>query len=138
MIDFKATTFPFISFIKLEEGGSTPLVDSTLYKQFIRILLYLTHSRQVLYYDMSIATRYMQDPHEMHWKETKCILHYVQDTREFGIHYSSGARLDMTGFTNLDWASDSTDRNIHQYLCSCWDLDLSIVQGRRKYLFLPL
>ena len=77
MTDCKAISFPFLYGIRLEEGGSTPLVDSTLYKQFIRILLYLTHSRQVLYYDMSIATRYMQDPHEMHWKATKCILRYV-------------------------------------------------------------
>ena len=32
MEDCKAAPFPFLSNIRLEEGGSTPLVDNTLYR----------------------------------------------------------------------------------------------------------
>ena len=32
------------------------------------------------------------------------------NTREFGIHYSLGAQLDMVGFTNSEWDGDSNDR----------------------------
>ena len=45
MEDCKETPFPLLSGIRLEEGGSTPLVENTLFKQLIGILLYLTHSR---------------------------------------------------------------------------------------------
>ena len=77
MQDCKATPCPFLSGIMLEEGGSTPLVDNTLYRQLIGSILYLTHWRLDMSYAVSDASRYMQEPHEMQWKETKRILHYV-------------------------------------------------------------
>ena len=51
----------------------------------------------------------MQEPHELHWRESKHILHYVQGTREFGTHYSTGTRLDLVGFIDLDRDGDNTD-----------------------------
>ena len=66
MTDCKATSFCFLSGIKLEEGGSTPLVDSTLYKQLIGSLLSLTYSRRDLSYAMNVVSRFMQEPHELH------------------------------------------------------------------------
>ena len=110
MTDCKETPFPFLSSIRLEDTGSTQLVDSTLYKYLIGDLLYLTHSRKYLSYDVSVVSKYMQDLHELHWKETNHILHYVQGTREFGIHYSMSAKIDLIDFTNSNQAGDSTDR----------------------------
>ena len=46
----------------------------------------------------------------MHWKEARCILNYVQGTREFGIHYSSSAQLYLISFTVSDWDGDNTDK----------------------------
>ena len=57
--DCEETPCPFLSGIRLEEGGSTPLVDNTLYRQLIGILLYLTHSRPDISYDVSATSRYM-------------------------------------------------------------------------------
>ena len=91
MNDFKATSFPFPFGIILEEGGSTSMVDSTLYRQLIGSLLYLTLSRPDLSYVVSVVARFMQEPHELHWKEEKMILHYLQGTKDYGIHYIAGA-----------------------------------------------
>ena len=110
MEDCKAAPCPFLRGIKLEEGGSIPLVDNTLYRQLIGILLYLTHSRLDISYAMSVAAIYMQEPHEMNSKEANRILHYVQGTIGYGIHYVVGAQLDLTGFTDSDWARDGNDR----------------------------
>ena len=87
----KESPCPFLSSTRLEEGGSTPLVDSTLYRHLIGSILYLTHSRPDIFYVVSITTRYMHEPHELHWKEINRVLHYVQGTRDYGIHYAAGA-----------------------------------------------
>ena len=79
------------------------MIDNTLYRQLIGSLLYLTHSRPYISYVVSVVSRYMKEPHELHWKETKRILHHVQGTRDYGINYAAGAQLDLIGFTDLDW-----------------------------------
>ena len=78
------------------------MVDNTFFRQLIGSLLYLTHSRPDISYAVSVASRYMQEPHELHWKAAKRILYYVQGTIDYGIHYAVGAQLDLIGFTDLD------------------------------------
>ena len=80
MVYCNAAPFPFLSGISLEEGNSTPEVDSTVYGKLTGILLYLTHSRPDICYAMSAVSRYMQQSHELHWREAKRILWYVQGT----------------------------------------------------------
>jgi hypothetical protein len=77
MIDFKFDPTPFLSVFKLEDSGETLLVDRKLYIQLVGSLLYLTHSRPDLSYAVGIVSRFIQEPHEIHWKDTKCILRYI-------------------------------------------------------------
>lgn len=48
----------------------------------------------------------MQEPHELHWKAAKWILHYVRGTYTDGIHYHGGVDIDLIGLIDSDWASD--------------------------------
>ena len=41
----KPSKTPFLSRVKLEEAGSSPMVDSALYRQMIGCLLYFTHTQ---------------------------------------------------------------------------------------------
>jgi hypothetical protein len=77
MTDYKSAPTRFLSGVKLEDGEETPLVDNTLYIQLVGSLLYLTHSRPNLSYVVGAVSRFMQEPHELHWKAAKCILRYV-------------------------------------------------------------
>ena len=61
-------------------------------------------------FDVHLVARYMQTPHESHWKEDKRILRYVRGTVQFEIHYSSGGTPLLVGFTDSDWADDLDDR----------------------------
>jgi hypothetical protein len=72
-------------------------------------LLYLTHSIPDLSYAVGAVSRFMQEPHELHWKAAKCILRYVQGTNTFRIHYSVDSTLYLIGFTDSNWAGDSID-----------------------------
>ena len=80
MDECKATPFPFLSRINLEEGKSTPPMDCTIYRQLIGSLLYLTHSQPDICYAMNVVSRYMQQPRDLHWKAAKRILQYIQGT----------------------------------------------------------
>ena len=106
----KPSKTPFLSRVKLEEVGSSPMVNNTLYRQLIGCLLYLTHTRPELSYAVSVASRYMDQPHEIHWRASKRILNFVQGTRTHGIFYKEKSDLELVGFINSDWAGDNTDQ----------------------------
>jgi hypothetical protein len=74
MTDCKSSLTPFIPGVRLEDGRDTPLVDITLYRQLVGSLLYLTHSRPNLSYAVGVVSRFMKEPHELHWKVPKHIL----------------------------------------------------------------
>jgi hypothetical protein len=109
MTECKSAPTPFLSRVKLEDGRDTPLVDNTLYRQLVGIFLYLTHSRSDLSYAVGAVSRFMQEPHQLHWKTAKCILRYVYGTITFGIHYIEYSTLELIGFTNSHWAGDNID-----------------------------
>jgi hypothetical protein len=69
----------------------------------------------------------MQEPHDLHWKDSERIFIYVQGTMSYGIHYVVGCALDLIGFTDLDWSGDGIDhKSTSRYTLSlglgpiCW------------------
>ncbi|XP_059067900.1 secreted RxLR effector protein 161-like [Cryptomeria japonica] len=64
-----------------------------------------------------MVSRFMQEPHESHWKVAKLILHYIQGTHSYGIHYASDVDIDLVGYTDSDWVSDSLDRKSTSKYC---------------------
>ena len=59
---------------------------------------------------MNSVSIYMQQPHDIHWKEAKRILQYIQGTRTYGIHYAADFELELVGYTDSNWTGDSIDR----------------------------
>ena len=53
----------------------------------------------------------MDKAHEIHWRVAKRIANFFQGTRTHGIFYKAKYDLDLIGFTDNDWAGDSTDKN---------------------------
>ena len=108
MTECNPATSPFLSGIEFQDAGTTPLVDSTLYWQLVGSLLYLTHTRPDISFSIGVCSRYMQEPHELHWKAAKRILRYVKGTPSFGIFYAADCPLSQIGCTDSDWADDGT------------------------------
>ena len=53
MDGYKASPFPFLSGISLEEGKNTPPMDCTIYRQLIGSLLCLTQSQPDIFSAMN-------------------------------------------------------------------------------------
>ena len=96
--------------VKLEEAGSSPMVNNTLYKKLIGCFIYITHTQTDIYYPVSVASRYMDQPHEIHWIAAKRILNFVRGTRTHGIFYKKKSGLDLIGFTDSDWVGNNIDQ----------------------------
>ena len=109
MAECKASKSPFLYGIKLYEFGNSPMVDITLYRKLVGNFLYLTHTRPNFSYDVSVVARHMHQTHEIHWKEDKIILQYVQGTKNLWLHFTTSSSLQLAGFSDSDWARDPTD-----------------------------
>ena len=101
---------PFLSGVKLEETGSSPMVNNTLYRNLIGCLLYLTQNLPELCYEVSVASRYMDQHYEIHWREAKRILNFVQGIRTHGIFYKAKYDFELVGFTDSDWEGVNIDQ----------------------------
>lgn len=72
--------------------------------------MYLTETRPNIMYIVSLLSRYIEHPTELHLLVTKRILRCLQGTSKFGIFYRKGEKSELLGFTNSDYAMDSDDR----------------------------
>lgn len=61
-------------------------------------------------YVVSIISRYMEFPKEMHLLAAKRILQYLKGTVEFGLFYKRERKSDLFGFTDSDYAGDLDDK----------------------------
>ena len=87
-------------------------MDCTIYRQLIGSLLYLTHSRHDICYAMNAVSIYMHQPYDIHWKEAKKILQYIQGTRTYDIHYVASFEIELVGYTYSDWVGDSIIKSL--------------------------
>lgn len=110
MKDCNPTSTPVDCGMKLHKDDGGKKVDSTLYKQIVGSLMYLTATRPDITYSVSLISRYMENPTELHLLAAKRILRYLQGTRNIGMYYKKGEKSDLIGYTDNDYAGDQDDR----------------------------
>ncbi|XP_057510772.1 secreted RxLR effector protein 161-like [Actinidia eriantha] len=96
--------------LKLTKDHKGQKVDSTIYKQIVGSLMYLTTTRPDIMHAVSLISRYMENPTEVYLLATKRILRYLHGTITLGILYKGGEKSGFLGFTNSDYAGDHDDR----------------------------
>ena len=72
--------------------------------------MYLTATRPDIMYGVSLISRYMESPTEIHLLAAKRILRYLQGTKDFGLFYKKGEKSDLIGFVDSDYAGDQDNR----------------------------
>ena len=97
-----------LQLVKYPEEGQK--VDNRVFKQIVGSLMYLTTTRPDIMYYVSLVSRYMECPKEIHFAAAKRILRYVQGTIDYRVFYKRGDKSDFCGFTDSDYARDKNDR----------------------------
>ena len=88
-------------------------VDPTRYRQVIGSLIYLmTNTRPDICYAVSVLSRFMQQPRELHWRFLKRLLRYIKTTCNYSIIYQKSKSTDslLTGYSDSDFAGSIDDR----------------------------
>nr|XP_048324153.1 secreted RxLR effector protein 161-like [Ziziphus jujuba var. spinosa] len=110
MKDCNSVTTSMEKGLKLVKDSGGKMVDSTLYKQIVGSLMYLIATRPNIMHSVSLISRYMENPKQIHLLAAKRILRYLRGTMDFGLFYKMGEKSDLYGFTDSDYAGDLDDR----------------------------
>jgi hypothetical protein len=102
------TPMPPNGHLDLDERGK--LVDQTLYRSMIGSLLYLTTSRPNIMFSVCTCARLQATPKEAHLVAIKRILRYLKHTPSIDLWYPKGARFQLVGYSDLDYAGCKIDR----------------------------
>jgi len=98
---------PGVRLMKDEEGSK---VNATMYKQLVGSLMYLTVTRPDLMYVVSLISRFMTSPTELHLQAAKRVLRYLKGTMDLGIFYQKKGNGELVAYTDSDYAGDVDDR----------------------------
>jgi hypothetical protein len=80
---------------RLNTHDREPLPDTTLYKQLVVSLVYLTVTRPNISYAIHIVSQFMAAPRSLHYAAVLRILRYLKDTLFHGLHFSSQSSLTL-------------------------------------------
>jgi hypothetical protein len=110
MDDYKSikTPMPSNGHLDLDEGGKS--VDQTLYCSMIGSLLYLTASRPDIMFSVCMCARFQACPKEPYLSAVKRILRYLKHIPSIGLWYPKGARFQLVGYSDSDYAGCKIDR----------------------------
>lgn len=85
-------------------------IDNNLYKQIVGSLMYLTTTILDIMHAISLISRFIECPKEMHLLAAKWIFRYLQGMTDYELLYKSGEWAYLFSFTNSDYAGDLDDR----------------------------
>jgi hypothetical protein len=113
MEDAKGISTPMMTNGSLHSGN---MVDQKMYWSMIGSLLYVTASRADVMFSVCMRARFQSSP-ESHLKATKRILRYLKHTQNVGLWYPKGAKFELIGFSDSDYAGCKVERRSTSGTC---------------------
>jgi hypothetical protein len=110
MEDAKGISTPIGTNGSLDSDTSGNMVDQKMYRSTIGSLLYVTLSRPDVMFSVCVCGRFQASPRESHLKATKRILRYLKHTQNIGLWYPKGAKFELIGYSDLDYAGCKVER----------------------------
>ncbi|XP_060201831.1 uncharacterized mitochondrial protein AtMg00810-like [Lycium barbarum] len=84
---------------------ATPLLDdSSMYRQMVRSLQYLSFTRTDIQYAVNMASQFLHQPRLIHIQAVKRIFRYLKGTPAHGLQLYRNSSISLTIFSDSDWA----------------------------------
>jgi hypothetical protein len=111
MKDAKGISTPMGTSERLDKDLSGNTVDQKMYRSMIGSLLYVTASRPDVMFSVCMCARFQASLRESHLKATKRILRYLKHTQDVGLWYPKGAKFELIGYSDSEYAGDKVERS---------------------------
>ncbi|KAH9717278.1 hypothetical protein KPL71_021758 [Citrus sinensis] len=108
---------PMSTIIKLDKDEKGKEVDIKTYRGMIGSLLYLTASRPDIMFSVCLCARFQSCPKESHMLAVKRIFRYLIGTINLGLWYPRGTHIDLTCYSDADFAGYKVDRKSTSGTC---------------------
>ncbi|KAL0393486.1 UNVERIFIED_CONTAM: Retrovirus-related Pol polyprotein from transposon RE1 [Sesamum latifolium] len=96
--------------LKLSMHPSQVPTNKERYQRLVGRLMYLAHTRPDLAYSLSVVSQFMHSPSEEHINAITRILRYLKSSPGKGIMFTKGNNLNISAYTDADWAGSVEDR----------------------------
>jgi hypothetical protein len=117
MEDAKEISIPMGINGSLESDTSGNMVEQKMYRSMIGSLLYVTASRPDVMFSVCMCARFQATLRESHLKATKRILRYLKHTQNVGLWYPKGAKFELIGYSDSDYAGCKVERRSTSDTC---------------------
>jgi hypothetical protein len=89
------------------DEGEDILGPQVLYLSAIEALMYLANcTRPDIAFVVNLLAQHSVAPTKRHWTGVKCILRYLNGTRDLGLFCKRGPNSDIIGYTDAEYLSD--------------------------------
>ncbi|XP_019053645.1 PREDICTED: uncharacterized protein LOC109114838 [Nelumbo nucifera] len=102
--DYKIVDTPLELNLKPSKDDGSPLEDTTLYRQLVGSLIYLTMTQSSIFYAVQIVSQFVSSPRQPCLSAVHWIIRYVRGTLPHGIFFSSSSPIHLMAYADADWA----------------------------------
>lgn len=110
LADIHLVYTPMVEKEHLQPDIKAQPADQVNYQRMVGKLIFLTHIRPDIAYAVSIVSRFMTNPQELHARAVIHIYRYLRGNVDFALLYRQGEETDLYRFTDGNWAGDTHDR----------------------------
>jgi hypothetical protein len=95
-------------------------------------LLYVTASRSDVTFSVCMCARFQASSRKSHLKAIKRILRYLKHTQNIRLWYPKGAKFELIGYSNSDYAGCKVERRITLGICQLLGRSLVSWSSKKK------
>jgi hypothetical protein len=123
---------PMETKLRLLVDTSSKLIDATLYRQIIGLLMYLTNTRPDICFAVNTLSRFLVELRHVHLVAAKHVMWYLKGTLDCGLSYDGDHDFTLSGCTDSDWAGNVSDRKSTSGCCFSLGSTMISWQSRKQ------
>jgi hypothetical protein len=132
MLECKPMNTPMEAKLKLLVDTSSDLIDATLYRQIIGLLMYLTNTRPDICFAVNTLSQFLIEPMRVHLVVAKHVMRYLKGTIDYGLSYDGDHDFTLSGYTDADWAGSVSNRKRTSGCCFSLGSTMISWQSRKQ------